>query len=178
MPGDYSENEITRMNPTDFAEAQARGWKRSVFIEHDVTPKTANTWAANRDSVGTGEEFTAPSGQKCLLRRLDPEELMRLGILDRITRLEGLAQSLVDQAEGLPPEKVKLPDRADLELLLETIDLLLPHAVLEPRIYANDDDEAPEDAIRVSHVDLDDRVAIMEHSVRKLKMMDRFRHAR
>jgi len=194
MPGDYEIDEIESMDVGELAAAKARGWKRSAFKEPergeinlgsalkkpepdlDEAPDP-NSWAKNRDAAEAGEEFTAPSGQKCLLRRLEPEELVRLGILDRITRLEGLAQTLVDKSEGQPPTAADLPNREDMELLLETVDLLMPHAVAVPKVYANDDEEAPPGAIRVRHIDLMDRVAIMERSIRKLKMMDRFRNA-
>jgi hypothetical protein len=197
MPGDefYQTAEIQAMRPDEFAEAQARGWRRPMATagergevkvsapEPEPEPEPygatdANAWAKNRDVAEVGEDFTAPSGQKCRLRRLEPEELIRVGILDRVTRLEGLAEQLVQNAQGLPPGKERLPNREDMELLLETLDLLLPIAVAVPKVYANDDAEAPADAIRVQHIDLMDRVAIMEYSIRKLKMMDRFRNAR
>lgn len=185
MPSEYTSEELANMSAMELVAAQQRGFKRPAQPEsinalkaEDPPPRDSNAWERNRDSMdGDGEEFTAPSGQTCRLRRVTPEMLLPLGILDRVTRLEGLAQSLIDVAEGAPPQQNTGPSREDLELLLETVDLLVPIAVVVPKVYANDDQTAPAGAIRVGHIDLDDRVAIMEHVLRGIKSMDRFRHA-
>lgn len=190
--GDYSAGEIAAMGADDFKAAQARGFKREAepvaddrpaaaglslgsAVPKDVTQPSGNVWASKK--VAT-EDFTCPSGQTCRLRAVKPEELLAAGILDRVTRLEGLAGELVDQAEGQPPAKAKMPSQEDFALLLDTINMVVPMAVAEPRVYRDDDSDAPDDAIRVSDLDLEDRMAIMEKSLSKIKMMDNFRHPR
>lgn len=186
MPGEYSEQELTEMDAAAFAAAKERGWRKPVAQRPDdqqnlssaaPAASSGNVWAANRAAMRSGEDFVTPSGQKCRMRDLTPELLLPLGILDRVTRLEGIANQLIEQAEGMPPAPEHMPSREDLEILLETLNLLVPVAVLEPKVYPDDAEDAPADAIRVSDIDLMDRLAIMERSLRKIRALDRFRHA-
>lgn len=187
MPGDYTDAQILYMSPEEVAEAASRGWKKSVAsrpteqvnlpsaVPVSAPSESANVWASNATA---GEyDFMVPSGQKCRLRRVTPELLLPLGILDRVTRLEGLADVLIQQAEGQPPAKDKMPSREDFELLLETVNALVTVAVVEPKVYLDNDAEAPDGAIRCSYIDLGDRMAIMERALKGIKMLDRFRHA-
>lgn len=208
MPGEefYQIHEIQAMTPEQFHEAQTNGFRKqtitklrpeevrlvaspgadaAVMVESYAVPRAAqpqedvpadrNVWKRKK---AVGEDFTAPSGQTCKLRPLQVERLMMEGILDQVTRLEGLAQKLIDQASGLPPEKVQMPSREDFGKLLTLINIIVPMAVAEPSIYADDDKEAPEDALRVSDIELMDRVAILEKALGGLKKMDNFRHPR
>jgi hypothetical protein len=182
MPGDYTHEELATMSGLELVAAQKRGFKKpddepqNLGSAAPLPPQPReNVWAGNRDSR-TLEDFVVPSGQKCRLRKVTPEMLLPLGILDRITRLEGLAEALVAKAEGQPPatEEGSL-NPENFKLLMETLNLLVPVAVETPTVWADDAEDAPADAIRVSHIDLMDRVAIMEHSLRGIRAMDRFR---
>jgi len=103
---------------------------------------------------------------------------MMEGILDQVTRLEGLAQGLIDQASGLPPEKVKLPTREEFGELLKLVNKIVPMAVAEPRVYPDDyTDPVPENAIMVSDIDLMDRVSILNEALKGLEKLDNFRPA-
>jgi hypothetical protein len=138
-------------------------------------------------------EFTCPSGEKCLLRPLSPERLLEAGILDKVTRLEGLADQLAQQAEGQPPAAPKMPGREELGNLLETINTLVPLAVLEPVVVPDfdpslerddnnvasiPDSDLPAGMVRVSWIDLADRMAIMTESLSSISALDNFRHPR
>lgn len=144
------------------------------------TPTAApdpNAWATAKTK--RSKDFTCPSGQTCRLRPLSPETLLEAGILDRITRLEGLASVLVDQAEGAPPKAATPPSRDDFKMLLGTINQLVILAVETPHLYEEDETvEGEENVIRVTDVDLEDRMAIMEEALRGLKLLDRFRNPR
>ncbi len=201
MPGDrYTPEEILAMTPDEFASAKSRGFDRigpiteanvsfSVPAGADLTSSTpsqinvgsavpkpeprSDVWSTKRKP----KDFVAPSGQTCLLMPLQAQTLLEKGILDRITRLEGLAADLVDVAEGQPPSKAVAPSSEDLELLLETLGVVIPLVVVEPKVYGDDDKDAPEGAIRVRDIDLEDRIAILEESMKGLKALDRFRPA-
>lgn len=206
MVGDYSPAEIEKMSPDALAAAAAAGWRKPtiarlrpeevrlvaapgadmpVLVETSAVPRTAqppvdeegsrNVWKRKKSG---DEDFTCPSGQTCRLRPLQLEKLMMEGILDQVTRLEGLAQALINQAEGQPPEKQHMPTREEFAQLLDAINSIVPMAVAEPRVYADDDKDAPDDALRVSDIELMDRVAIMEKALGGLKKMDNFRNAR
>jgi hypothetical protein len=143
----------------------------------DPAPQPSRTAWADRKAANS-LDFTCPSGQLCRLRKVTPEELLRQGILDKVTRLEGLADDLVNLSEGVPPEKQKMPSTEDFASLLETINTFVRLAVAEPIIYADDDENLPEDGVRVSDIDLEDRLAIMEFALRGVRSLDRFRHPR
>jgi len=207
MPGAedfYSIAELQGMSPSEFAEAQARGLRRPAVVAAPIEDRPAaaglnlgssvpgmpgiqawqpptltaggrNVWAAKKAG---GTDFTCPSGQTCKLRPLSLEGLMMEGILDQVTRLEGLAQGLIDQASGLPPEKVKLPTREEFGELLKLVNKIVPMAVAEPRVYPDDyTDTVPENAIMVSDIDLMDRVSILNEALKGLEKLDNFRPA-
>jgi hypothetical protein len=191
MIGDYTRDEISAMSAMELVRAQQAGFIRPpivvpaagfpsmghavVELPPDDAPEPSDNVWGNR--AKDEQDFVAPSGQKCRLKRLKPEDLLPLGILDKITRLEGLANDLVARAEGQPPEKQTMPSEEDLKTLLETVNLLMPIAIMQPKVYADDDPAAPVGSIRVSDIDLMDRISIMEHSLRKIRGLDRFRHA-
>lgn len=213
MPGvgDYSEEEIRSMSTAELQRAQENGFKKpqttrlrpeevrlvaspGADVQAQVAsyavpqsaqhqpdaPSDGNVWKRKKSG---DQDFITPSGQKCRLRPLQLEKLMMAGILDQVTRLEGLAQALINQAEGLPPEKQHMPTREEFGQLLEMINAIVPMAVAEPQVYQDDafkddPDAQPEDAIFVSDIDLMDRVAIMEKALTGLKKMDNFRNTR
>lgn len=207
MPGDYTDEEISAMSTTELVEARVRNWVKQpttrlrpeevrliaspgadakVNVQSSVPARVTqppvddsdgrNVWRRKKSG---GDDFTCPSGQKCKLRPLQLENLMMEGILDQVTRLEGLAQVLINQAEGLPPEKQKMPSREEFADLLGLINKIIPMAVAEPRVYPDDyTGPVPEGAIMVSDIDLMDRVAILNESLGGLKKMDNFRNSR
>jgi len=143
----------------------------------EAQPEPADdVWIRNRTEKG--QDFTCPSGQRCQIQKLSPEALLAEGILDQVTRLEGLAQDLVDRAEGKPPQPDRLPSREDFEALLHVINVITPLAVLQPKVFRDDDPTAGPSAVRISDIELTDRIAIMNESLKGIKMLDGFRNAR
>lgn len=177
MVGDYTFAELSSMTKAALDAAQMNGFRRAAA--EAVNPVgNDNVWATALES--RTHEFVTPSGQKCKLREISPESLLESGILDRVTRLEGLAAELAEKAEGAPPtSKKKLPSREDLALLIDTVNLLVPLAVAEPAVYPDvkPDETAEPGRIYVSMIALDDRIAIMEESMKGLKALDAFRNA-
>lgn len=194
MPGQYTDQEVARMTPDQLLEAANRGWlKPTDPADAPVRPEYAgvpvpqapqpsgDVWA-RRKRGGGGDVFTCPSGQTCRIQRLTPEGLLVAGILDDISSLEDLAQSLVDKAEGVPPEKQSLsdlPDREDLARLLKVVNAIVPLALVEPKVLP---DPAPgvamEDGVLyASDIDLADRMAIMQESLKGIQNLARFRNA-
>jgi hypothetical protein len=205
MPGEaYTLAELTEMSPEDLAAARANGFLKpdpgiygappathergEVYIGTSVPkskPQPRDDVWASKSADAAEYEFVCPSGQNCAMRKLSPERLLEAGILDKVTRLEGLADTLIKQAEGLPPEKQKLPSREDLAALLEVINLLIPIAVVAPKVWADDASELddghpdgmPAGGIRCSDIDLEDRMAIMNEALKGIRKLDPFRLA-
>lgn len=191
MPGEYSAEELREMlNAAEIAENRfpvPAGADLTSTVPSQInlrssapTPTAApnpNAWAAAKTS--RTKDFTCPSGQTCRLRKLEPEQLLESGILDRITRLEGLADALVTTAEGQPPKMASTPSREDFRVLLETINQLVVLAVESPALAPVPEEGGDRDAlIYVDDVDLEDRMAIMEEALKGLKSLDRFRNPR
>ena len=142
-------------------------------------PYAVTSWGSD------GYDFTTPSGQRCRLRNLPLEELAAQGILDRITRLPGLVDDLVQAAEGAPPTKVAESLKPEtIELLNEVVNKLVPIVVMKPEVWAipdpaDEDEDARErkaGRIYVDSIDFIDRVAIMNRAVGGLKKLDSFRN--
>lgn len=188
MIGDYTFAELNSMSQEELAEAQSREFRKAtavagrseaagVFVgtsvpSSDPQPQpSGNVWKRKK----SGQDFICPSGQTCRLRPLEPEALLREGILDQVTRLDGLAQQLVNNSQGLPPDKMQVPSRDDLAELLKLVNTATLLAVVEPRIYPDDAQGLGEDDIRVSDIDLGDRLAILEESLKGVKALDNFR---
>lgn len=205
--GDYTVQELQAMTPEQLTAAQQNGFRKAVTrlrpeevqliaspgadaqvnVQSSVPERVPqppvddsdgrNVWQRNKSG---GKDFICPSGQKCKLRSLSDQldTLMMEGILDQVTRLEGLAQELINRAEGLPPDKQKMPSREEFADLLGLINKIIPLAVAEPRVYPNDyADPLPDGAITVGDIDLMDRVAILNEALGGLKKMDNFRHS-
>lgn len=191
MPGDYKDSELLTMSPEEVAAAVVRGWsrpapevaERPAYAGVEVRAKQVapeprgDVW--QRRKAGSDDIFTCPSGQTCRLRPVSPDRLMLEGILDNVNHLEVLAQKLVGEAQGLPPEKATTPTREDFAELLTVINKVVPMAIVEPKVYPDPEDgEAFEDGILyISDIDLDDRMAIMAEALKGIRALDRFRHA-
>jgi hypothetical protein len=201
--GDYTLAELNQMTTGEYANASAHGFHKPVKspgaalvveLPEQITLPSAvpqpvstpepdpNAWANAKSRQG--KDFTCPSGQTCRLKPLDPERLLQAGILDKVTRLEGLADVLIQAAEGQPPTMAKIPSREELWMLLKTINELIPLAVEQPTVWAIPDIDDPvvenrirqADRIYVDDIDLDDRVAILEEALKGLRLLDRFRN--
>jgi hypothetical protein len=175
MPGaQYTQDELRSMSPDAFNRARDNGFLRS--LQEIELPEPAagygTRWAAK--ASGSEEDFTCPSGERCRLRTIPVEDLLSAGILDKVTRLEGLADALIQKAEGAPPTVDKMPNAEEFAELLDVINTVVILAVVEPTVTP-DDSEA--EGVKVSWIDLDDRAAIMEHALRGVRKLDKFRHA-
>jgi hypothetical protein len=200
--GEYTPAELSAMLPDELIAAQARGFTKPLVAAPGAPerpaaavakspssapdplkqalaaaqqpPASENVWKSRR----SGSVFVVPSGQKCLLRELQVEQLLLEGILDQVTRLDGLAQELVNLAQGLPPEKQKLPSKEDFSTLLNLVNKVTLMAVVEPHVHADDSmDFVPQDSVAISDIDLMDRIAILEHALKGVKGLDNFRNA-
>lgn len=199
--GDYSTAELESMSPDELMAAQRRGFRKPLVsapgapVEErpayagvavaspfpSIVTQAVPVLSGNGNVWGrktSGEEFVVPSGQKCRMRPLQLEKLLMEGVLDQVTRLDGLAQALVNQAQGLPPEKQQMPSPEDFATLLSLVNKITIMAVVSPHVHADDTVEpVPEGSVAVSDIDLMDRIAILEHALRGVKGLDNFRNA-
>jgi hypothetical protein len=141
----------------------------------DPYAATAEAWLSNEF------DFTVPSGLMCRLKKMQVEELVAAGIIDKVTRLPAFAQELIDKAEGVPPaetlEGMAMPTQEQFESLTEILNLMLPLVVVQPRIWPmpEDGEDKVIGLIYPDSVELGDRIAIMERLLGGIKKLDKFR---
>lgn len=129
---------------------------------------------------GAGEyDFVVPSGQRCRLRKMQVEELAKRGILDKVTRLPGLTETVIQKAEGQPPEKVaEMPSAETIKTVTDLVNELIPLVVIAPVIspIPAENEERTPGRIYVDSIDIEDRIAILNRAIGGLKNLDTFRN--
>lgn len=186
MPSEeyYTTAELAAMNTEELNAAKAKGFRKTSTenaIElNAMSVDTPSPPAPAQDpydwSAPTEEEFTVPSGRKCLLKSADVKELAAAGILDRVTRLQGLANELVEMAEGKPPTNPSTDFGKSISELEVVLDKLLPLVVIKPRLYPVPKDvERTKGLVYVDSVPFTDKVAIANKTLGALAKFDNFR---
>lgn len=87
-------------------------------------------------------DFVTPSGQTCLLRNLNTQDFVALGMLDEIDELTKIAGKHINDAEGKPNGQVipaEMNDPKVLSGVFSTMDKLLIGVVVRPRIVPDPD---------------------------------------
>ena len=127
------------------------------------------------------EEFIAPSGQRCRLKKLGLTELVKSGLVNQLNTLAGVVDKKVNKAKGAPPKDIDpmkmLKDERTMDNFLVIVDKVLVLSVTAPHIYEVPDEGTERDPGRVytDMVDLMDKVAIFEKSVGGLSALAAFR---
>jgi len=146
--------------------------------ESDKDPYAVTAWGSQE------YDFVVPSGQRCRMKKLRPEELIGNGLLDKITRLPGLADDQIKKAEGQPPSALisALPSKEDMEKVIEVLDELIPLVVVRPVVLSipkPDETGAVqgrfEGVVYTDDIELADRIAIMNRATQGVSKMDNFR---
>jgi len=192
------------MTPEQFVEWQAQATPRAAG-ERVTEADVAHSYAEARKLAGTSPlapgasapqmpaarpaaevwgkpttfPFTCPSGATCLMRKLEVEALLTAGIIDKVSRLPGLAQELIDKSNIAPPTKPVgdgMPTMEEILMLTKMLDVIVPMAVVEPKVFAVPEDEDRQvGRIYTDSIDLGDRVAIMNRALKGLVDLDPFR---
>lgn len=143
------------------------------------SPYAVTAWGS------TSEDFTTPSGQRCLLRKPDIAALMRDGLLEVINRLDAIVDGeVIPKAEGRAPSAdmqtvMKLlsdPDKFDA--VMQTVDRVVLHSVIQPKIHPNTtEEERVPGRVYVDSIDFRDKMAIFEKMFGGLRELETFRSA-
>lgn len=177
--------DFSQLKPEDL-ERLAREMRNSVAGEQ-VTPSNAYVGPVASPVqtdpyavTGWGSsvyDFVVPSGQMCQLKRLRPEELIGTGLLDKLTRLPGLAEEQIQKAEGKPPKGNENMSESEIMVMLPVINQLVCLVVKQPKVLPDppEEQERIPGQVYVSDIDLFDRVAIMERVTGGVRKMDNFR---
>jgi hypothetical protein len=173
MPGTPNFGDMTT---EEFAQWQAQQSVRPAdvmpVVPVDPYAETAAAWLSDEF------DFDLPSGSKCRMRKMPLKELATKGILDRVTRLPGIVEEVIEKSENKPPKPAvdDIPDNETIEALDLLLNIIVPLVVVQPKVW-----EIPESGERVAGriypdtIELSDRVAIMERSMAGVKGLDSFR---
>lgn len=172
------------MSPAEFAAWQIENNNppvNNVAVVAPPAPPSAPQAVPAAEVWGSNEfDFTCPSGATCRMRKLMPERLIEMGLLDKLTVLPGIAAEVVDKAEGAPPKKigdVEIPDKHELGQMIELLNILVPMVVVVPEVHPvpTDGSERVVGNIYTDSIEMSDRVAIMERAVHGVKKLEPFR---
>lgn len=176
--------DFTAMTPDEFAAWQQQqnnpqGGNVEMATKPDVPTPPAPPQARPATEVWgqvTEYDFTCPSGATCRLRKLSPERLVETGLLDKLTRLPGFAQELIEKSEGQPPAKPQ-DEMTVIKDVLVLMQDLLPMIVAQPTIHKDPESDADREVgeIYVSSIDLADRMAILNQATGGVTKLDAFR---
>jgi hypothetical protein len=107
------------------------------------------------------------------------EELAASWDLEKLTRLPGVTQELINRSEGKPPASpvVGMPDKATMTTLVETLNTVLPLVIVRPTVHSTPKDPKDKVAgqIYVDSIPLPDRIAILNEVVGSVQKWDNFR---
>lgn len=132
------------------------------------------------NKVDKGIDLKCPSGQLCRVTRPGVENLIKLGLLDKLDGLTGLVdQKHIKRVKGgkAPDLDVEslLRDPKSLTAALETMNKIVVHVVLEPHLTL---DDADEEKIHINNVDMDDRAFIFQFATGGTNDLEQFRKQR
>lgn len=145
----------------------------AVPSQEPADPYAPTTWG-NYD-----EEFTVSSGQKCRVRKLDFQDVMDAGMLDKLNTLQGVVDRQVKKGEGEPPvDPMKLlKDKRTTKQFSELIDSVTVMCVTQPPLAMppkNVKDRKP-GVVYVDTVGLVDKMEIFELALGDINRLATFR---
>jgi hypothetical protein len=140
-----------------------------------VNKYAATAWG----KTDKGVDLKCPSGQLCRVSRPGVENLIKLGLLDKLDGLTGLVdQKHIKRVKGgkAPDLDVEslLRDPKSLTAALETMNKIVVHVVLEPQLTLEEDEEK----IHIDNVDMDDRAFIFQFATGGTSDLEQFRKQR
>lgn len=147
---------------------------------------------------GKAFEVDLPSGETCLMRKIGPDDLIELGVIDDFDSLTGIVQTehidrvagrtakpdIAQTIAGLDPSTPEgqkavldiIKDKDRWEKLIRFVNMVVSRAVLDPPVYDREEAQenpakhhAPPDAVAVQDVDLADRMVIMSRALQQVQ---------
>lgn len=152
-------------------------------------PNPDNKYALTGWSAELFADLQVPSGQICQVRRPGVEGLVRMGLLDKVDSLTGIVdQKHIKRVKGqkVIDEKSLMSDPEALLQAMSTIDKVLCHVVVQPRIERpvvevdGKEHELPESeyvagVVYTSMVGIEDKMFIFNYAVGGSKDLEKFR---
>lgn len=125
------------------------------------------------------DELVMPSGQRCRVRKLDFQDVLDAGMLDKLNTLQGVVDKHVKKGEGEPPlDPMKLlRDKRTTGQFSKLIDDITVMCVTQPPLAtppAQFKDRKP-GVVYVDTVGLLDKMEIFEHALGELNKLATFR---
>lgn len=144
----------------------------------DVDPYALTGW--NKEEKEGQFDFTLPTGQRCLLRKLKLEDILELNMVDAYDTFSALLmaenRANSDMEMGISILHV-LSDEEKRQKLMGKIDPILPIVILQPQVLAKVPAGRTKNPAKtyVDDIPLEDRIAIFGAVFQGLGGMSSFR---
>lgn len=146
--------------------------------EVQESPFAPTTWGQS-----PYQKVECPSGQKCMIRKMTPEELLAEGVLEGSDQLTGIAAGHADDAKGpQAPSKEKVAvdlanDPESMRKFVNMVDKVVLAVVVEPKLVRPPDDYKKRalDVVYLDTVGFKDRVHIFHQVFKGSRDLENFR---
>lgn len=141
-------------------------------------------------------EKELPSGETCLMRRLTPDDLLEMGVMDQIDSMQAIVAGHIARAGGQASSVADIDastedgrklildimkDKTKWEALQGFMNTVVCAAVVEPQVFPEPpaDQKRDPELLYIREVDLMDRIVVMTEAVQGMitgvKAMEPFR---
>jgi hypothetical protein len=125
-------------------------------------------------------DLELPSGGIAQVKRPNVQGLLKAGLLQSMDGLTGIVSTTtIPKAQGLPgvDTAALMKDPESLKRILDMIDKIVLHVVVQPEVLPVPEDENDRDNSKtyIDEVDDDDKMFIMQHAVSGDTDLQRFR---
>lgn len=142
-------------------------------------PEQEDPYAVSTGWSRNTEDFVTPSGQRCLLKRLELPDLISAGLLDEMDSLGEIVDGNIRSSQGQPPVDVRKAMRnpSTIKTILPILDRVLKAVVVLPVLH----DAPPQGEQRVEGrayldaVSLADKMAIFNRASGDMEDLKSFR---
>jgi hypothetical protein len=144
-------------------------------ISHDLTdPYAVTSWGVTNKPF----EKVTPSGQRCLVRKLEMEDILVHGLMNE---LDGISTALMSEEGSDPKDDSSLmnafQDQKKFKQLNATIGKIIEITVLKPTIYSvpEGDEQRVKGRAYIDQVDFMDKMALFQAVFEGFKGLETFR---
>lgn len=152
---------------------------------------TENKYAVTGWKRKTGDDafdFTLPSGQVCLIKKLRMETIAELGLMNDLDSFTGAiipepskkakgkgAKALTQEEQERESAKVMLKDKESFNRMLVTINKVVVACVVEPKVHVEPEGDRDEDLVYTDDIDFEDKMLIFQEVFEGMSSLESFR---
>lgn len=184
MPSNNKGNKNRSGDPRKRSEARS-GPSEELYREDSRYAPTS--WGSNEAGGGFPLDLEVPSGQICLVRRPGVEGLLKAGVLNKLDtltqivdeehlqRVHGKGKPGIASAQAAGQKLLEDPRK--IEEILHTVDKVVCHTVLRPKVKMapNDVTNRKDGQIYTDMIDMEDKMFIFQFVTGGTRDLEQFR---